>query len=292
MANKRRFKISSKAVITAVSLIFCIVIGFLLKSNEPEFDRQRDFVRVIDVGQAESVLIYSNGYSTLIDTGLATTATDILETLDECGIETLDVMMISHLHNDHTGGIPDIMKFHSVKNLVLPELSVESEGLGNAQFAINEVTKTGGSVHNAVQGMNFTLGEFEITVLASFGEMNDENNRSLFVVAEIDGRRFFFSGDAEEKAEKALLKEGLDIKCDVYKAGHHGSSSSSCEELLKKIDPRYAVISCGIDNTYGHPHNEVLARFEKQDVRIYRTDIHGNVTFDIEEGKISPKTEK
>lgn len=172
MASKRRIHISSKTVITAISLIFCIVIGFLLKSNEPEFDRQSDFVRVIDVGQAEAILIYSNGYSALIDTGLATSAVEIMDTLSGCSITELDVLMISHLHNDHTGGIPEVLETYGVRNLVLPELSVNSEGLGNAQFAINAVTKSGGKIYNAVQGMNFTLGEFEITVLASYGQLD------------------------------------------------------------------------------------------------------------------------
>jgi competence protein ComEC len=140
--------------------------------------------------------------------------------------------------------------------------------------------------------MNFKIGEFEITVLATFGTMELENNRSIITMAEIDGKKFLLAGDIESGAEKYLLKENLNLTCDVLKVAHHGSSTSSKMDFLKAVSPEMAVISVGKDNFYGHPHSEVLSALEHIGADIYRTDIDGDVSFFIEDGEIVPKTEK
>ena len=296
---KRKIRISEKRLISALAALLLCIVSFLIAfieegfgSNAASVDINSDFVRFMDIGQGDCILVYSNGYSALIDTGIEESSAQLCADLKGMGIKTIDAMVISHLHDDHTGGVRVVLDNFKVSNLILPELSVESSELGTAQLAINEVKSSGGEVHSAEQGMNFEIGEFELTVLASYGEMNDENNRSVILVAEIDGVKFFFSGDAEVKAEKQLLTEGLDLKCDVFKAGHHGSSTSNCEELLKAVRPRYVAISVGKDNMYGHPHNEALYSFERIDADVFRTDTDGDITFYIEDGKITPKTER
>ena len=140
--------------------------------------------------------------------------------------------------------------------------------------------------------MNFKVGDFEITVLALYDKLDDENNRSVMLAAEIDKKKFIFTGDAEVKAENLLLNEGLNLKCDVFKAGHHGSSTSNSEKLLTQMKPKYAVISAGENNMYGHPHREVLADFESFNTEVFRTDLSGDITFYVKNGYINPKTEK
>ena len=292
MARKTRRKEPLKILLTVATLIFCILIGLFLKNADAEIDSSENFVKIIDVGQAECILIYSDGQTALIDAGLDSTSGDVAVALQQYGIKKLDVLLISHLHSDHSGGVPNLFDAFEVENLILPELSVNSEGMSHAQFAINAVTNSGGEVFNAVQGMNFSIGKFEITVLASYGEMDDENNRSIVAVAEIEGRKFLFTGDAETKVENKLLKEGIDFKCDVLKVGHHGSSTSSNEKFINAVSPSYAVISCGKDNMYGHPHNEILALFESKGISVLRTDIAGDITFYVKDGKITVKTEK
>lgn len=256
------------------------------------FDETQDFVKIIDVGQGDSILIYSNGYSALIDTGLEEAALDVCLELERCGIKKLDVLLLTHLDSDHTGSIASIVANFGVSNLILPELSVESDGITRAELAINSITQNKGNIFTAVSGMNFEIGEFEFTVLASYPNMPDENNRSVISVAEIDGKKFLFTGDAEIKTEKALLSEGLNLKCDVLKVGHHGSSTSSSKSFLNKVKPKYAAISVGEDNMYGHPHRETLAAFENIDAKVYRTDISGDITFLVENGRIKVRTEK
>lgn len=292
-SNKR------KIIAFAVTMLCIVTIIALFLGNfgsslplEDEFDISSDFVRFIDVGQGDSILIYSNGYSALIDTGTSDSANEICSMLDECNIKDIDVVILSHLHDDHTGGIKQISEIHKIKNIILPEISIESDTLTDAQFVINKVRQTGGGIYNAVSGMNFSIGEFEITVLASFGEMKDENNRSVIVAAEIEERKFLFTGDAETKTETALLNEGLNLKCDVLKAGHHGSNTSSSEEFLKAVSPRFVAISVGRENSYGHPHNTILSAYEKIKAEVYRTDYDGDITFSIEDGNLKVKTEK
>lgn len=297
--NKRKF-ISLLAVIICLSITSLVFGGgkisdFLssvTRTSDIGFDKSSDFVRFIDVGQGDCALIYSNGRSALIDTGTVIYANDVCQTLSKMGITEIDALMLSHLHSDHTGGVERIIEDFPIKNLILPELSTFSEGMASAQLAINSVTKLGGGVYNAIQGMNFNVGEFEVTVLAAYGEEDNENNRSIFAMAEMDGVKFLFTGDAETKVEKSLLKEGLNLDCDVLKVGHHGSSTSSSEDFLNAVKPKYAAISVGAGNSYGHPHKEILASFNKRNTQTFRTDISGDITFFVRDGKITPQTEK
>lgn len=296
------YKSREKSIISVLVGIICLLIFVIvfffnnqsLQKNgwsDGGFDTEQDFVRVIDVGQGDSILIYSNGYSALIDTGLPEAANAVCKELDACGIKQIDILLLTHLDNDHTGSVDRITELYKVQNLILPELSVESEGLGTAELAINRIAKSGGNVCQAAQGMHAQIGEFEITVLANFSNMQSENNRSIVTCAKIADKKFLLTGDIESKAEKELLKENLNLKADVLKVGHHGSSSSSTQDFLKAVRPRYAAISVGADNMYGHPHNEVLAAFEKIGSKIFRTDLNGNITFYVKGGKIVPDLE-
>lgn len=287
-----------KVIITAAVLIVAVVVAYFtgykglekLPTRE-KFDSSQDFIKVIDVGQGESILIYSNGYSALFDVGEAENSADVCSVLSECNIKEIDVIAISHLHTDHIGAIENIMQIFPVNNVILPELSTDSEGMSLAQFAINKVTQNGGEIYNAKQGMNFKIGEFEITVLSAFEGM-DENNSSIIAVAKIGSKKFMFTGDAEKKAEKMLLNEGLNLRCDILSVGHHGSNTSSSADFLNAVRPEYAVISAGKDNMYGHPHNEILSAFENIGSEIFRTDLQGDVTFYFDKDRISVKTER
>lgn len=302
MFNKRSYSENIiKALFAVVSGLLAFIIVFSLSGidldknfsgNFKRFDKQSDFVRVIDVGQGDSILIYSNGYSALIDTGTNISAPEVCTVLEDCGINKLDVLLITHLDNDHVGGLENVLEFFGAKNLILPEITFESEGIHSARNAMGNVVGNGGNIYTAVQGMNFKIGEFEITVLATFGTMELENNRSIITMAEIDGKKFLLAGDIESGAEKYLLKENLNLTCDVLKVAHHGSSTSSKMDFLKAVSPEMAVISVGKDNFYGHPHSEVLSALEHIGADIYRTDIDGDVSFYIEDGEIVPKTEK
>lgn len=298
-------KAAKNNVLKAILLgLICFVIFALIfinysdafSENNPlgqsDDSQSDDFVEFIDVGQGDSILICSNGYSALIDTGVTDSANNICEVISSYNIKTLDVLLLTHLDSDHVGGVDKITEIYKPQNLILPELSIESEGLGIAQLAISRVTDEGGKIYTAVQGMDFSIGDFKITVLAQLTDMASENNRSIITMAETDGKKFLLTGDLEAKGERVLLKEGLNLKCDVLKVGHHGSNSSTSDELLKSAKPQYAVISVGENNRYGHPHSKVLSALGDYGARIYRTDIDGNIVFYVNDGKITVKTSK
>jgi len=289
---KNRRKSALAVTLSLICLLACVFFIYSENSAVSNFDTEQDFVKVFDVGQGDSTLIYSNGYTALIDTGTKESVSDLCTSLQKLAIKKIDVVILTHLHDDHTGGVERLAEVFDITNVVLPELSIESEGLSAAQLLVAKLTDNGGGVYNAKQGMNFNVGEFEITVLAAYGNMNNENSRSVMCCAKIGDLKFIFTGDAEADAESLLLKEGLDLKCDFFKAAHHGSSTSNSENLLAAMKPQFTAISCGAGNMYGHPHREVLADFEYYNIEVYRTDYDGDITFNVKNGKIYPQTEK
>lgn len=256
------------------------------------FDTSVDFVKITDVGEADSILIYSDGCSAVIDVGTENSVPNILDDLDSARIKDIDALIVTHLHTDHAGGLPELAKRREIDNLIIPELESSAEAAQLVKTAKRTVTAKGGNVYTAVQGMNFEIGEFTVTVLAYYDDMRDENNKSVIVMAEIDGIKFLFTGDAEAKTEKALIDEGLNIDCDVLKVAHHGSSSSSSQSFLKAVTPKYAAISVGENNIYSHPTESVISALENCGAQILRTDTDGDITFYVENGEIRTETEK
>ena len=129
----------------------------------------------------------------------------------------------------------------------------------------------------------FSFGSAKVQILSPSEEVcTDPNNCSVSVMVTYGKNKFLFTGDAEEKSEKAMLELGISLEADVFQAGHHGSNTANSEAFLKAVDPVYFIISCGEGNKYGHPHAEVMARLE--DEMIYRTDTMGTITL-VSDGK-------
>ena len=298
---KRTNKISKKHIIFFTAAFLCIIMFavyvYLIlnptavqKVSDGGFDTSKDFIKFMDVGQGDSALIYSNGYCAVIDMGLPNTSPQIYKDLSQYNIKEIDAVVISHLHSDHIGALEKVASDYTVKNLIMPEILPSS--IAAATNSKNLITGYGSSFYNAVQGMIFKIGEFDITILGFLNDKKNENNRSLIMMAEIDAIKFLFTGDAETVAEQYLLEEKLNLDCDVLKVSHHGSNTSSSKKFLNEVTPEYAVISVGQDNMYNHPHNVTLQALEKANAKIYRTDKQGDVIFNVENGKIKVETEK
>lgn len=246
----------------------------------------------MDVGQADAALIYSNGCSAVIDAGLSSSANDIAKDLKCADIKDIDALLITHLHMDHAGALAKIAMSFPIDNLIIPNRDSTAEAMPTVNEAEKRVVAEKGRVFTATEGMNFDIGEFEVTVLAYFPDAKNENDRSVITMAKIGDKKFLFTGDAEKATEADVLAEKLNIDCDVLKVGHHGSKSSSSEEFLKAASPEYAAISVGKDNSYSHPNSKTLASLRNCGAKIYRTDRDGDISFFVENSDIRVSTEK
>ncbi len=294
-------RLNFKNIFKTVTVVLCIIVSvfcflsvddrlFELRQGIKRSDSE-DFVKVIDVGQGDSILIHSNGYSALIDTGTEESANELAKTLSRENIEIIDVLILTHLHTDHTGGVEYIFKNFEVNTLILPELTTFSDGIYSAEFAIDKITRAGGNLFKACEDMTFDIGDFTVTIIGTYYDILDENNRSLIIRADIDGNGFLFMADAEAGTERRLIEDKKDISCDILKVGHHGSNTSTVRDFLERANPQYAAISVGKGNIYNHPHLATLKQLEKRGIETLRTDIEGDITFNIENRKIVVETE-
>ena len=291
-------KAEIRKIITVITAVLCIVVFtvLLFYARDPSLfsgqcaggkvNYEDDFIKFMDVGQGDGAIIYSNGYCAVIDMGEAVAAKDVLADLNRLNVKQIDMLIASHYHTDHIGSVEAIAAKYPIKNMLGPEVTKYNIKL--AKSAKESVLKQGGSFYEGIYGLNFTLGEFKITVLG-YCNSTDENERSLYIMAEIDDVKFLFTGDGEKLAEEKLLDRTKLIDCDVLKVAHHGSNTSSSLDFLKEITPDVAVISCGYKNKYGHPHKSTLDNLKSVDAKIYRTDTNGSMVFYSDGDKLFTK---
>ena len=294
-------KAEIRKIITVITAVLCIVVFTVLlfyardpslfsgQNSGGKVNFEDDFIKFMDVSQGDGAIIYSDGYCAVIDAGEAVAAKAVLADLNRLNVKQIDMLIASHYHTDHIGSFEAIAAKYPIKNMLGPEIT--KYNIKSAKNAKESVLKQGGSFYEGIYGLNFTLGEFEITILGYYN-CNDENDRSLYLMAEIDGVKFLFTGDGERLAEEELINRTRDIDCDVLKVAHHGSRGGTGYQFLQYAKPEYAVVSSGAGNEYGHPHIETMKALENINAKIYRTDTKGNITFYVDDGEIEIKTEK
>lgn len=232
-------------------------------------------VHFIDVGQADSILIQQNGENMLIDAGNNADEDTLKNYLNSLGITEFKYVVGTHAHEDHIGSLDYIMNSFKVGKIYFPKATATTKTFENL---VKAVKNKGMQFTVPKVGETFNIGNAKCTVLAPNGtSYEDANNDSIVIKLEYGNNSFIFTGDAEDVSEKEMLSNGLDLKADVLKVGHHGSSSSSTDEFLNSVNPKYAVISVGKDNDYGHPHKEPLERLSSRGIQVYRTDESGTI---------------
>lgn len=231
-------------------------------------------VHYIDVGQADAILLISEGEAMLIDGGNRADGPDVAAYLAAQGVDQLKYAVATHPHEDHIGGLPDVIRSVEIGSFLLPEKTASTNIYLDMLDALDE---TGTPVSIPAPGDSFSLGSCGVEVLGPGRMYDDANNNSVVLRVTCGETAFLFTGDMEIEAEEDLLAEDFDLSADVLKLGHHGSSTSSGDAFLDAVDPAYAVISCETGNDYGHPHREVIESMARRNVTVYRTDTMGTV---------------
>ncbi|WP_425446920.1 MBL fold metallo-hydrolase [Dethiothermospora halolimnae] len=234
-------------------------------------------VHFIDVGQADSILVQlPNGENSLIDGGNRGDGDLIIDYIKNLNIRKIDYLIGTHPHEDHIGGLPNIVKNFEIGKIYLPKKSANTKIY---KSLLTEIKKKGLKVTTGKGGIDILKRENLVySILAPNSKEYDETNEySIVNKLTYKNNSFIFTGDAEKESENEMLKLGYDLKSDVLKVGHHGGKTSTNKEFLKKVDPKYAIISSEKDNSYGHPHKEVLNRLNNRNIKLYRTDKMGTI---------------
>jgi competence protein ComEC len=229
----------------------------------------------IDVGQADSALILCGAQSMLIDGGNVADSDLVYTFLKKHGVEHLNYIIATHAHEDHIGGLAGALNFATVDKAYCPVTNYNSKAFENF---IKYLEKQNANITIPHVGDVISLGKASVQFLAPVRTYQDTNNTSIVVKITYGKTSFLFTGDAERESEADILAAGSNLESTVLKVGHHGSDTSTSYPFLREIMPRYAVISVGKGNAYGHPHDNTLSRLRDAGVIVYRTDIHGDIT--------------
>ncbi len=292
MKNKRAKKSLVKLVVAAVLAVFGLIYAAAPKAPENGFDKTPQgtgttedtavpeipgdssfSIHFIDVGQADAALVECDGHYMLIDGGNKADSNVIYAVLKRAEVPKLDMVVGTHAHEDHIGGLPGAFNYTTADITLCPVTSYDSDAFeAFAKYA----EQKGGGITVPKPGDIFTLGSAAVEILGVNGG-DDTNDTSIILRIDYGETSFLFTGDGEREAEQAVLSSGADLSATVLKVGHHGSDTSTGYQFLREIMPQYAVISVGTGNSYGHPTEETLSRLRDAGVTVYRTDLQGDV---------------
>lgn len=246
-------------------------------------------VHFIDVGQADAALVACDGRYMLIDGGNAEDSDLIYSYLERRGVRHLDLMVASHAHEDHIGGLSGALNCATVDTALCPVTEYNSKVFQNL---VKYLEAQGKALTVPEPGDRFNLGSARVEILGPVEEYDETNDTSIVLRIDYGDTSFLFTGDMEKGAEADLIESGANLRATVLKAGHHGSDTSSGYQFLREVMPRYAVISVGEGNKYGHPSDEVLSRLRDAGTEVYRTDMQGHIIASSDGRSVTFRTEK
>ncbi len=297
-------KKTKKKIISLILLLIVYIYGVYIspstndtkKENSSTKERQTEVINetsdnlrvtFLDVGQADSILIEESNEYMLIDAGNNEDGPKLVNYFNSLGIEKFEYVIGTHAHEDHIGGMDDIIKNFSIGTFYMPEVITTTKTFEDVLDALEEkqVAFNSPEIDNS-----YTFADSTIETLYVNNNSNDLNDSSIVIRLKHGTNTFLFTGDASTKVEKEILEKN--IQSDVLKVGHHGSRYSTSKAFLDKVNPTYAVVSVGKNNTYKHPHDEIIKRLENKNIKIYRTDESGSIVAESNGNIITFKTIK
>ena len=293
--SKRKQKKAAKSLFTAVVAIILAIITYFLEPWQ-YIDETGDIgtrnelsvndlqVHFIDVGQADSILVRVPAkvgtVDMLIDAGTSDgyPASVVTNYLTAQGVDDIEYLIITHPDSDHVAALDEVIYAFDVDTVFLTDCEKNTKTWEKVLTAIDEENADLQYIPDHL-GETYTVGDASFKVLGPTELNDDANECSITIRLDYGETSFLFSGDAEKVEEAQMLKywNASEFDCDVFKAGHHGSGTSSSEALLKAATPALIVISCGEGNSYGHPHQNVLDRFANLGIDVLRTDLEGTI---------------
>ncbi len=249
-------------------------------------------VHFIDVGQGDSTLLISQGEAMLVDSGEKDESNTVINYLKQQGVDEIKYLVVTHPHSDHMGEMSEIIDSFGVDNFIMPRVKNDVVPTTVTYENMLKSIKAKGLKITAAKPCEFTVGDCKVQLFTPEEDYDNLNNYSTLVKITDGGNSFLITGDCETTEEKDILSQGYDLSAKVLKAGHHGSSTSSGVDFLNEVMPRYAVISCGVGNKYGHPHEETVTRLKKYASHLYITAEDGSIVFKSDGEGLSVETSK
>lgn len=260
-------------ILTIILLVF--IFDYYFTDLEPSINISKEplngiKVSFLDVGQADSILIETEDKNMLIDAGNNEDGKLLVNYLKDKNIDRFDYVIGTHAHEDHIGGLDNIVKSFDIDNFYMPKTYADNMTYTEILNALNtkNIVYTTPSINDL-----FNFGEAKVKVVYIGDDTEELNNTSIVLLMTYKNVKFLFMGDLPSTIEDTLD----DIDADVLKVSHHGSSSSTSDVFLDKVSPSYAIISCGRNNDYHYPSNKVLNRLKKHNTEILRTDELGTI---------------
>ena len=274
----KRYKLIKK--IQNISIVILVILSIflfksLINSKSSSTNPNEMKVHFIDVGQGDSILIQVNYKNILIDSGPKDEKDKLVKYLNSLNIHQFDYVIATHPHEDHIGNMAYIINNYKVLNFYSPKIDNNTTSFENMAEALSrknlkiKILKANASTIN--------LGENTLVEVFSpnLDYYDNLNNYSPIIKISYGHNSFLFTGDAEEEIEQEIITNNFNLKSDVLKVAHHGSSTSTTKSFLDSVKPKIAVISVGKNNSYGHPTKDTLNKLKES--KVYRTDINGNI---------------